>query len=141
MRKIIIIALWVIVGKATMFAQTSNVRLLDLCVVPDMGYTQQDSVELTVLFKISDVAQSSTASFCLSSSQDNVCDLIVVEAVFIEENGEYYLKYNNSQWKVENYQVQFVTQMLKPDFDLWKQLRVYVVDKSGAETERLLITN
>ena len=98
---------------------------------------QDDSskVKYTIFFKISEIANAKAVHISLGTEQD-VGDVLQIEAMYKLQNGNYFLNYNSKSYAYSNYTSYLEITLLKQNLSNMKYLTLYIDDNDGNVTQK-----
>jgi len=121
----------------------AQVQLMDLSVTPTLkidtvtgNIINSVNTELSLLFKIKNEQQASGVHILFGTNQ-NIGDVLTVEANIYENAGVYYVSYNGIQRPISNYSAEAFIALTPQQLSAYNYITLYVVDNSGNLSNKL----
>jgi len=122
---------------------TAQVELMDLSIVPTIkldtvtgNVIVTANAELSISFKINNENQASKVHILFGTNQ-NIGDILTVEADIIENSGVYYILLNGEQTPISNYSAKTAVTLTPQQLSSYNFITLYVEETSGSYTDKL----
>lgn len=139
MRRFFFVAIVITLVSANVFSQNSQVKIIDLSVVPLLSSdttNQQNSTMMNVLFKVKNKELSKEVFYLFGTAPD-VGDVLTTEGIFLNQGDAVYLKINGVQNEVTGYTASAVLKLNAQQYSSFSTITVYVEDIAGQITNKL----
>jgi hypothetical protein len=135
--KIVVLAISIFIAHEKGNAQT-NVKIMDLLIIPTTSQDSivNDSVELTVHFKINKPGDATKVHFWLGTVIDNF-DIFSATPIFNTNGNVSYLAYSGNSNEVKNYLAVFSVKISKAYYTNLLKATLFVETNTGQFTNRL----
>lgn len=120
------------------FSQTSNVKIIDLSVIPQLiePIPTDGSETLKIEFKIKNV-QDAAKVYILFGTTEEGAEVLQVEATFIESDGIFSIDNNGDIHEVKGYAAEVFVPLTPDQSSNYQHITIYVEDTDGNFTEKL----
>lgn len=141
---IVFLGLYLLTCATNAIAQESNVKILDLIVLPFLETTTVGSIKeetnlikYQISFKINTLNEASKVFICLGSDSSK-CDVENLLGEIINEGGIFYSKMGNDFKPIYNMmEVVFIIELTKSQLESWKTTSVFVTDNNDLISNKI----